>query len=79
LNYEIWWALPPPPVPEKRKYMPYGTKLTIPQLEDIAHRIAGETASMFTHEACISTAIAIQEEIFRQRPYFDVEEYYRDE
>ena len=57
--------------------MPYGTKLTIPQLEDIAHRIAGETASMFTHEACISTAIAVQEEIFK--PLRDVEEYYKEE
>ena len=59
--------------------MPYGTKLTKKQLEDIAHRIAGETASMFTHEACISTAIAVQEEIFRPRKYFDVEEYYKDD
>jgi len=59
--------------------MPYGTKLTQEQLEKIADRIAGETASRFTHEACITTAIAVQEEIFKQLPYFDVEEYYKEE
>jgi hypothetical protein len=53
--------------------MPYGTELTQDELEKLAHRIAGETASMFTHEACITTAIAVQKEIFRPRQYFDVD------
>jgi len=59
--------------------MPYGTKLTQEQLEKIAYKIAGETASRFTHEVGITIAIAVQEEIFRQKPYFDVEEYYKEE